>query len=203
MRMPMSRGAERGPSHNIDSTPEGTMTKIIAGLFSSVDGVVEAPEDWHFPYFDDEVGAVVGTLMQPRMLLGRVTYAGFAEYFGPLAGQEFADQMAAPPKFVVSTTLESAEWGNATVLGADWADRLREIKTGDGPDLGMSGSITLIRSLLAEGLLDELHLLVHPVVVGKGQRLFPEGTGSFPLPLASVTALKNGTVHVVYAPEAR
>lgn len=179
------------------------MSKIIAGLFTSVDGVVEAPQDWHFPYFDDEVGAVVGTLMKPRMLLGRTTYVGFAEHFAPLAGDEFADQMAAPPKFVVSTTLESAEWGNATVLGADWADRLREIKAGDGPDLGMSGSVVLIRSLIAEGLLDELHLLVHPVVVGKGERLFPEGGESFPLPLASSAMLTNGTVHLVYAPATR
>ena len=179
------------------------MSKIIAGLFTSVDGVVEAPENWHFPYFDDEVGAVVGQLMQPRMLLGRVTYAGFAEHFAPLAGEEFADQFAAPPKFVVSTTLESAEWGNATVLGADWVERLREIKAGDGPDLGMSGSVVLIRSLIAEGLLDELHLLVHPVVVGKGQRLFPDDGPSFPLPLSSSTTLANGTVHQVYAPEVR
>ena len=59
------------------------MAKIIAGLFTSVDGVVEAPEEWHFPYFDDEVGAVVGRMMQPRMLLGRRTYTGFAEFFGP------------------------------------------------------------------------------------------------------------------------
>ena len=179
------------------------MTRIIAGLFTSVDGVVEDPQDWHFPYFDDEVGAVVGHLMQPRMLLGRTTYVGFAEHFGPLAGEEFADRMAAPPKFVVSTTLTSADWGNATVLGADWADRLREIRAGDGPDLGMSGSVKLIRSLIAEGLLDELHLLVHPVVVGKGARLFPEGGESFPLPLASATQLANGTVHVVHTPATR
>lgn len=179
------------------------MTKIIAGLFTSVDGVIEDPQDWHFPYFDDEVGAVVGDLMKPRMLLGRTTYVGFAEHFAPLAGEEFADRMAAPPKFVVSTTLRSADWGNATVLGADWADRLREIKAGDGPDLGMSGSVKLIRSLIAEGLLDELHLLVHPVVVGKGDRLFPEGGGSFPLPLASATQLANGTVHVVHTPATR
>lgn len=178
------------------------MSKIIAGLFSSVDGVVEDPQDWHFPYFDDEVGAVVGSLMQPRMLLGRKTYVGFAEHFAPLAGQDFADQMAAPPKFVVSTTLESADWGNATVLGTDWVERLREIKAEDGPDLGMSGSVVLIRSLIAEGLLDELHLLVHPVVVGKGQRVFADGE-TFPLPLASSTQLKNGTMHLVYAPETR
>mgnify|MGYP001026121597 FL=1 len=178
------------------------MSKIIAGLFSSVDGVVQDPQDWHFPYFDDEVGADVGSLMQPRMLLGRKTYVGFAEHFAPLAGQDFADQMAAPPKFVASTTLESAEWGNATVLGTDWVERLREIKAGDGPDLGMSGSVVLIRSLIAEGLLDELHLLVHPVVVGKGQRVFADGE-SFPLPLASSTQLGNGTLHVVYAPETR
>ncbi len=176
------------------------MSKIIAGLFTSVDGVVEDPQDWHFPYFDDAVGAVVGELMKPRMLLGRITYVGFAEHFAPLAGEEFADQMAAPPKFVVSTTLESADWGNATLLGKDWADRLREIKAEDGPDLGMSGSVTLIHSLIAEGLLDELHLLVHPVVVGKGRRVFPQDGPSFPLSLASSTVLPNGTVHQVYAP---
>lgn len=119
------------------------MSRIIAGLVTSVDGVVSDPQDRHFPYFDGEVGAVVGGLMQPRMLLGRITYAGFAEHFAPLAGEEFADQMAAPPKFVVSSTLETAAWGNATVPGADWVDRLREITAGDGPDLGMSGSVTL------------------------------------------------------------
>ncbi|GAA1838861.1 dihydrofolate reductase family protein [Pseudonocardia ailaonensis] len=178
------------------------MTKIIAGLFSSVDGVVEAPETWHFPYFDDEVGAVVGTLMQPRMLLGRKTYVGFAEAFAPMAGQDFADQMAAPPKFVVSRTLESAEWGNASILGADWADRIREIKAEGGPDLGMSGSVALVRGLIAEGLLDELHLLVHPVVVGKGLRVFGDD-GSYPLPLASATTLTNGTLHLTYTPETR
>ena len=179
------------------------MSKIIAGLFTSIDGVVEAPETWHFPYFDDEVGAVVGSLMQPRMLLGRTTYTEFAEHFAPLAGEGFADQMAAPPKFVVSTTLESAEWGNATVLGTGWADALREIRVGDGPDLGMSGSATLVRSLIAEGLLDELHLLVHPVVVGTGRRLFPEGTDTHPLPLGSDTVLANGTLHVVHTPATR
>jgi dihydrofolate reductase len=178
------------------------MTRIIAGLFTSVDGVVEAPQNWHFPYFDDEVGAVVGTLMQPRTLLGRVTYVEFAEHFAPLAGDPFADQMAATPKFVVSTTLETAEWGNATLLGADWADRLREIKAGDGPDLGVSGSGTLVRGLLDEGLLDELHLLVHPVAAGKGRRLFPQEGASRPLPLTSATTLANGTLHLVYAPGA-
>jgi len=179
------------------------MSRIIAGLFTSVDGVIEAPENWHFPYFDDEVGAVVESLMKPRMLLGRKTYVGFAEYFGPQAGDPFADQMAAPPKLVVSTALESAEWGNASVLGADWADRLRETKAGDGPDLGVTGSVALVRSLIAEGLLDELHLLVHPVVVGKGERLFPEGGESFALPLATATVLSGGTVHSVYTPATR
>jgi dihydrofolate reductase len=178
------------------------MSKIVAGLFTSVDGVVETPENWHFPYFDDEVGALVGTLMKPRMLLGRKTYAGFAEYFAPLAGQELADQMAAPPKFVVSSTLTSAEWGNATIIGADWVSRLREIKAGDGPDLGMTGSVELIRGLIAEGLLDELHLLVHPVVVGKGEKLFGEGETT-PLPLRSATTLTNGTLHLTYAPATR
>jgi dihydrofolate reductase len=182
------------------------MAKIIAGLFTSVDGVVEAPDTWSFPYFDDEVGAVVGSLMKPVMLLGRVTWAGFAEYFTTEAAKErdpeLAAQMTGTPKYVVSTTLESADgWDNSTLLGSDWAQRLREIKAGDGPDLGISGSVALIRSLIAEGLLDELHLIVHPLVVGKGARLFPEGSETIGLELVTSATLSNGTIHVAYAPQ--
>ena len=181
------------------------MAKIIAGLFTSVDGVIDEPQNWHFPYFDEAVGEVVGSLMKPALLVGRVTWAGFAEYFtseeGKAGQPEIAAQMTGTPKYVVSTTLESADaWDNSTLLGADWAARLREIKAGDGPDLGMSGSVALIRSLIAEGLLDELHLIVHPVVVGKGARLFPEGGDGVELKLISSTTLPNGTIHVAYEP---
>lgn len=175
------------------------MTTIIAGLFTSVDGVAEAPDQWQFPYFDEEVGAVVDTLMQPRMLLGRTTYTEFAEHFGPQAGDELADRMTATPKFVVSTTLASADWGDTTLLGADWADRLREVKAGDGPGIGVTGSTTLIRSLIAEGLLDELHLLVHPIVVGKGQRLFEGELGQIPLKLVASKTFSTGVLSLVYA----
>lgn len=178
------------------------MRKIIAGEFVSVDGVAEAPETWHMSYFDDELGAAVGEIMQPELLLGRVTWAGFAEHFGGLEGDPMADGMNNCTKYVVSTTLTSADWANSTLLGEDWVARLGEIKASDGPDIGVSGSLTLVRSLLAHGLLDELHLMVHPLVLGKGAKLFPEGTEQAPLTLLRSTALGSGVLHAVYGPAA-
>ncbi|MET0187434.1 MAG: dihydrofolate reductase family protein [Pseudonocardia sediminis] len=179
------------------------MRKIIAGEFVSLDGVAEAPETWHMSYFTDELGAAVGSIMQPEMLLGRVTWTGFGEHFGPLTDDPMADGMNTTPKYVVSTTLDSADaWQNSTLLGGDWVQRLREIKASDGPDIGVSGSLTLVRALLAHGLLDELHLMVHPLVVGKGAKLFPDGTDGVALTLLRSSALSSGVLHTVYGPTA-
>lgn len=179
------------------------MRKIIAGEFISLDGVAEAPDTWHTPYFDDELGAAVDAMMQPELLVGRLTWAEFAGYFGPLEGDPMADGMNSTPKYVVSTTLESADgWANSTLLGDDWVQRLRGIKASDGPDIGVSGSLTLVRALLAHGLLDELHLLVHPLVVGKGAKLFPDGADGTALTLLRSSALGSGVLHTVYAPAA-
>src|SRR5690348_9673802 len=143
------------------------MRKIVSGLFISLDGVVEAPQTWHFPYFDDEMGAAVGALMSSgeAMLLGRRTYEEFASYW-PTATDEMADQMNGTPKYVVSTTLTSADWQNSTLINGDVAKELTRLKEEPGGNLNITGSATLVRSLLREGLLDELHLLVHPLVVG-------------------------------------
>lgn len=177
------------------------MRKIIAGEFISLDGVAEAPDTWHMSYFDDELGAAVDSIMQAEMLVGRRTWAEFAAYFGPQDGDPLADGMNATPKYVVSTTLESADgWANSTLLGGDWVRRLREIKASDGPDIGVTGSLTLVRALLAHGLLDELHLLVHPLVVGKGAQLFPGGSDGVALTLLRSSALGSGVLHTVYAP---
>jgi dihydrofolate reductase len=135
---------------------------IKSGLFISLDGVIEAPETWHFPYFNDEMGAAVGQLMAEAdaTLLGRKTYDAFASYW-PQADP--ADGMTATMngarKYVVSNTLSEATWENSSVINGDVYASLAALKEDTG--LSTTGSATLVRSLLEQGLVDELHLLVH------------------------------------------
>jgi dihydrofolate reductase len=176
--------------------------KIVATFFISLDGVVEAPDQWHFPYFNDEMGAAVGAGMAAAdtMLLGRRTYEAFASYW-PQQPSDVppADHMNNTPKLVASTTLTSLEWRNSTLLGPDLAGELRRLKEQPGKNIATTGSATLVRSLLRENLLDELHLLVHPIVVGKGQRLFEGELGQIPLRLVESTTFSTGVVSLVYA----
>ena len=179
------------------------MRKIKANFFISLDGVVESPDKWHFPYFDDEMGAAVGAgfATADAMLMGRVLYDEWAEYWPAHADEPFGDVMNSMQKYVVSNTLQSADWENTELLGADAADRLRELKESDGGDISMSGSATTVRWLLREGLLDELNLLVHPIVVGKGlARLFPSDEPTVPLKLVSSEAFPTGVLNLSYAP---
>ena len=179
----------------------GETRSIVAGLFISLDGVVESPEKWHFPYFDDEMGEVVGSAMAAAdtMLLGRRTYEEFAAFW-PNAEDEMAAYMNNTPKVVVSRSLQEATWHNTTLINDDVEGRIAELKQQPGRNIGITGSATLVRSLLTAGLLDELHLLVHPVVVGTGKRLFAEGMGHVPLQLVESTTFKTGVVSVRYAP---
>jgi dihydrofolate reductase len=177
------------------------MRQIAAGLFISLDGVVEAPEKWTGPYFNDQVGQAVGALMASNdaMLLGRVTYEGFAAAFGGQSGG-MADQMNNTPKYVVSDTLASADWQNSTLINGDIAARIVELKQQPGKNIGMSGSSALVRWLLQHNLLDQLDLLVFPVVLGSGKRLFSERVGQVPLNLAGSEAFSSGVVHLTYTP---
>ena len=177
------------------------MRQIAAGLFISLDGVVEAPEKWTGPYFNDQVGQAVGALMAPNdaMLLGRVTYEGFAAAFGGQSGG-MADQMNNTPKYVVSSTLTSADWANSTLISGDVAARVSELKQQPGGTIGMSGSFALVTWLLQHGLLDRLDLLVFPVVLGSGKRLFSEADMQVPLTLAGSQAFSTGVVHLTYEP---
>ena len=179
------------------------MRKIAAGLFTSLDGVVESPETWTGPYFNEQVGQAVGALMSANdaMLLGRATYEGFAAAFGGQSGG-MADQMNNTPKFVVSSTLTSADWQNSTLINGDVAEQIRQLKQQPGRNIGMSGSSTLVSWLLRQGLLDELHLLVFPVVIGSGKRLFSEPDGQVPLALAGSESFSTGVVHLSYQPAA-
>lgn len=178
------------------------MGKIVSNFFISLDGVVESPEQWQFPYFNDEMGAAVGrgTETYGGFLMGRVLYEEWASYW-PNQGDEvpFASFINNVPKYVVSNTLDKATWKNTTVVSGDVAAQLRVIREQAGGDIGMSGSATLVRWLLANGLLDELCLMVHPIVVGRGQRLF-EDTATHPLRLVSHEAFQTGVLNLTYAP---
>jgi dihydrofolate reductase len=179
------------------------MRKIVAGLMMSVDGVVEAPEAWTGPYFSPELGQVVGSIMAAAdtMLLGRVTYQTFAAAFAGKPGDPMAAQMNATPKVVVSTTLDRTEWENSTLIGGDVARQVTRLKEQPGGNINVSGSPTLVARLLGQGLLDELNLLLFPVVVGHGKRLFDGEDGRAGLTLSHCEAFSAGVVQLVYRPE--
>ena len=180
------------------------MRKIKSNFFVSLDGVVEAPDKWHFPYFDDEMGAAVGAgfATTDAMLMGRVLYDEWAAYWPDHADEPFGDVINGMKKYVVSDSLRTADWENTEVLGGDLAAaRLAELKGQEGGDITMSGSATTVRWLLREGLLDELNLLVHPIAVGEGMaRLFPPDEPTVPLRLLSSQAFVSGVLNLSYGP---
>jgi dihydrofolate reductase len=178
--------------------------RIKSYFFVSLDGVVESPDKWHFPYFDDEMGEAVGAgfATADAMLMGRVLYDEWSAYWPEHADEPFGDTMNSMQKYVVSNRLQAADWQNTELIGGDEAARrVAEIKAQDGGDITLSGSATTVRWLLREGLLDELHLLVHPIVVGDGMaRLFPPDEPTTPLRLAGSQTLKSGVLNVSYVP---
>ena len=180
------------------------MRKIISNFFISLDGVVESPERWHFDYHDDEMGAAIddGAGASDAFMMGRVLYDAWSEYWPAHADQPFGDIINPRKKYVLSNTLEAAAWENSEIIsGDDVATQIAELKAGPGGDIGMSGSTHTVRWLLGEGLIDELNLLVHPVVVGEGfERLFPEDSPQVPLELLSSKTFESGVLHLTYAP---
>jgi len=181
------------------------MRKITAGLFIALDGVVEAPDQWHFPYFNDEMGVAVGGQLgaADTVLLGRETYDSFAGAWpdretGGGEDAEFAKKLGDTRKIVVSRQALQFTWRNSEQLDGDLVEAVTALKNEPGGEIGMSGSVSVVRQLLAAGLLDELHLLVHPIVVGKGMRLFDDGE-SIPLKLLSSQTFETGVLYLVYA----
>jgi dihydrofolate reductase len=181
------------------------MKKITAGLFISVDGVVEDPQDWHFPYFNDEMGVAVDRQLgsADTVLLGRKTYDSFAGAWPDreTAGGEDAGMAKAlgdARKIVVSNQDLQFTWRNSEQLKGDLVEAVTALKNEPGDsDIAMSGSVSIVRQLLAAGLLDELHLLVHPIAVRKGARLFDDGD-AIPLKLLSSQTFATGVLHLIY-----
>ncbi len=183
------------------------MRKITAGMFMSLDGVVEAPDQWHFPYFNDEMGAAVDATLgsADTMLFGRKTYDSFAGAWPEreAAGGEdahFAEKLGNVRKLVVSNQQLELTWRNSEQVQGDLIEAVTALKSEPGEgNIGMSGSVSVVRQLLAAGLLDELHLLVHPIAVREGMRLFDEGE-PIPLTLISSETFETGVLNLVYAP---
>jgi dihydrofolate reductase len=183
------------------------MRKITAGLFISLDGVVEAPDQWHFPYFNDEMGAAVTATLgaADTILLGRTTYDSFAGAWPEreaVGGEDapFARTLGDARKIVVSNQRLDFTWRNSEQLRGELIEAVTALKNEAGDGIGMSGSVSIVRQLLVAGLLDELHLLVHPIAVRKGIRLFDEGEPPIPLTLISSQAFTTGVLNLVYAP---
>ena len=172
--------------------------------FISLDGVIDTPV-WTAPYgWDPRMGEAIAavTTRSRGILLGRVTY----EMFEPAwSTRTVEDDPGAPffndtTKYVVSSTMTDPTWRNTEVIGGYDADRIRALKESADGDLFVSGSITLVRGMLADGLVDELHLFVFPLALGSGLRLFPDGGPQTKLALLSSESFENGVLHLVYGP---
>ncbi|MGF1431666.1 dihydrofolate reductase family protein [Kitasatospora sp. LaBMicrA B282] len=184
------------------------MRKITAGLFIAADGVVQDPHTWHFPYYNDEMGAAVSAQLgaADTVLFGRVTYDGFAAAWPARETSGEADAPMAKAlgdarKIVVSHTPLEFAWRNSEQLQGELLPGVRALKQQEGGPIALSGSVSVVRQLLAAGLLDELHLFVHPIALGPGLRLFDEGAAEpIKLKLLSCATFRTGVLHVVYGP---
>jgi len=184
------------------------MAKIIITEFVSLDGVIEDPggsEDfryggWSFEFDRGDEGnqfKLDETMQSDALLLGRRTYEGFAEAW-PSRDGEFADKFNSMPKYVVSTTLKDPEWSNTTVLDGDLAEEVGKLREGDGGNIVVHGSAQLAQALLENDLVDELRLMVFPVVLGDGKRLFGETSDKKTLKLTDSRAVGDGVAILVY-----
>ena len=190
------------------------MRKVVASIFVTVDGVVQDPGGaegfdlggWSFKYggrSDDDLQHA-GDLLRASdaLLLGRKTYEGFSQAWPSMVGGGwYADRMNSLPKYVASSTLDKAEWNNSTIINGDVAKEVARLKQQPGQDILMFGSAELVNYLLRHELIDELRLLVHPVVLGRGKRLFADGS---PVGLAAADAkvFGSGIVLLVFKPAA-
>ncbi|MCD0483555.1 dihydrofolate reductase family protein [Streptacidiphilus sp. ASG 303] len=182
------------------------MRRVVSGLFVSLDGVVQAPNEWQFA-FDEEMGAALNDTLETAdtILLGRVTFTEWAGYWPTVTSGEdagFAKWINESPKYVVSSTLDSVDdWENSTLVKGDLAAAVDELRAGEGKDITVAGSPTLVRSLLELDLLDELVLLIHPVVAGGGRRkLFADDAALKRLELVSARPTSSGVVIATYRP---
>jgi len=178
-----------------------SMRKIIVSEFLTLDGVMESNERWQFPYFSDDLAefSMKQILALDAILLGRVTYEIFASSWPSRTNNEFgiADKLNSVPKFVVSSTLEKAKWNNSTIIKENVAQEISTLKQQPGGDIGITGSATLIQSIMHYNLIDGYRLLVHPIVLGSGKRLFSDASNTT-LKLVETKMFSSGVVLLTY-----
>jgi dihydrofolate reductase len=178
------------------------MRKIVVTEFISLDGVIENPA-WTMPYWGDDIAQFKGAeqVACDALLLGRITYQGFAAAW-PGRTDPGADEMNSLPKHVVSTTLDKVEWNNSRLIKANIVEEITALKQQPGKDILVYGSATLVNALLQHGLVDQLQLLVYPVVLGSGKRLFQDGVTAT-MKLVETKAFNSGVVLLMYQPMAK
>jgi len=177
------------------------MRKIVVTEFMSLDGVMEEPR-WTFKYWNDEIAKFKGeeSFASDALLLGRVTYQGFAAAW-PQSKDEGANYFNSVRKYVISETLEEPlEWHNSTLIIDNIVEEITNLKQQDGQDIAVHGSATLVQTLMQHDLVDRYRLLVYPVVVGKGKRLFEEGIPAT-LKLLESQSFSSGVVALIYEPD--
>ena len=180
--------------------------KIVVTEFITLDGVVEAPHEWSFPYWTEETAKfkLAELRAADAHLLGRVTYEGFAAAWPTMTDEEgFADRMNGLPKYVASTTLEKAEWNNSSIIKTNLVQEVAALKQQPGGDILVAGSVALIRALMEADLVDEYRLLVYPIVLGKGKRLFTDGVAASLKLTESKPMGATGVVLLRYQPAAK
>jgi len=192
------------------------MRKLIVSEFCSLDGVIQAPggadEDtdggfkrggWTIPFWHDDIGRAFGALMKDTdaFLLGRKTYVTHANAFEPMpAGDFFGDMMNTPAKFVVSKTLQNPVWRNTTIIRDNVVEEVKKLKAAPGKNILTDGSSVLVHTLLEHDLVDELHLLLYPIMLGGGKRLIPPGVHAT-FKLQAATPYPSGVVGLHYGRE--
>jgi dihydrofolate reductase len=180
------------------------MRKLVVSEFLTLDGVMEASEQWQPGYVTDDVAQAITADIHgsEAALYGRVTYEMFRAYWPLQTHNEFgiADHINSQPKYIVSNTLTRADWNNSTLIRGDVPGAIRALKQQPGGDIRLVGSATLAQALMPADLIDEYRLLVHPLVRGHGKRLFAEGTDSLRLSLIEVKPFSSGVVLLRYQP---
>jgi dihydrofolate reductase len=180
---------------------ESIMRKVTAGLFHSLDGAVEAPDQWQFESFDDELGAMLGKTLAvtDTVILGRVGYEAWTKDFGESDDEFFAPFINAVPKFIASRTLKAPlGWQNCTLIEGDLDAFVRDLKAKDGGEIAVMGGISIVRHLFLAGLLDELSLITHPVIAGSKYRRLFDGAETTRLELVRNELTSKGNVVSTY-----
>jgi dihydrofolate reductase len=178
------------------------MRKIIASTFATLDGFIDNPHLWSLGYSNEEIQAYSLDLAfgSDALLLGRVTYEGMAQAWPAMAGNPYADHVNSIAKYVVSSTLEKAEWNNSAIIhGDDLVSEVGELKRRPGKDILIWGCGRLTDTLMEHGLLDEYRIWIYPVILGQGQRLFREGVAAT-LELTGTTTFSSGVAVLTYRP---